>query len=393
MDARRIKEGVYYLGAVDWERRIFDALIPIPDGTTYNSFFIKGSEKTALVDTVDPSKAAVLMERLREVPVLDYVVANHAEPDHAGAIPQVLEKYPRARLVTTPRARSILVNSLGIAEDRFQTVENGQSLSLGDKTLTFIHTPWVHWPETMVSFLNEDRLLFTCDFFGSHYASNHVFVTDPAAVRVAAKRYYAEIMMPFREHIARHLETLAAYDIDVIAPSHGPVYHEPALILNAYRDWVLAPPKNLAVVLYISMHGATRSMVDHLAAVLTDRGVTLQRFDLTNPEIGKVATALVDAGTIVVGTPTVLSSAHPNAMYAAYFTRLLRPKARFGAVLCSMAWGTNAIEQVTEVLSGLELELFDPVLCQGTPGEPCREALTALADAIAGKHAEHGLRI
>ena len=165
MKARQIKEGIFWMGAVDWDRRLFDSLIPLPDGTTYNAYLVRGSEKTVLIDTVDPPMANELLEQLKDISQLDYVISLHAEQDHSGTIPQVLERHPNAKLITTPKAKGMLTDLLKIPETSFISVEDGETLSLGDRTLTFIHTPWVHWPETMVAYLKEDGILFSCDFF------------------------------------------------------------------------------------------------------------------------------------------------------------------------------------------------------------------------------------
>ena len=178
MHKRKIKERIYWMGAVDWDRRLFDSLIPLPDGTTYNAYLIDGSEKTALLDTVDPPTADALLAQLKGVSKLDYVVSHHAEQDHSGTIPRVLERFPDARVVVTPKAKGMLIDLLRVPENAFVTVEDGEILSLGDKTLKFIHAPWVHWPETMVTYLEEDRILFSCDFFGSHIATSDLYVRD-----------------------------------------------------------------------------------------------------------------------------------------------------------------------------------------------------------------------
>ncbi|MBU1707474.1 MBL fold metallo-hydrolase, partial [bacterium] len=150
MKSRKIKEGIYWMGAVDWDRRLFDSLIPLPDGTSYNAYLVRGSEKTALLDTVDPIMVDILMFQLEGIPNIDYIIAHHAEQDHSGTIPHVLEKYKSAMVLTTPKGKGMLVDHLRIPEEKITTVEDGESLSLGDKTLEFIYTPWVHWPETMV---------------------------------------------------------------------------------------------------------------------------------------------------------------------------------------------------------------------------------------------------
>ncbi|MBN2438758.1 MAG: MBL fold metallo-hydrolase, partial [Deltaproteobacteria bacterium] len=219
MQKRKIRERIYWLGAVDWDRRLFDSLIPLPDGTTYNAYLVQGSEKTVLLDTVDPPMAEELMSQLAGVGKIDFIVSHHAEQDHSGTIPRVLERFPEAKVVVTPKAKGMLIDLLKIPENVFITVEDSETLSLGDKTLKFIHTPWVHWPETMVTYLEEDRILFSCDFYGSHIATTDLFVADQGRVYEAAKRYFAEIMMPFRNVITKNIEKLKAYDIQMIAPS------------------------------------------------------------------------------------------------------------------------------------------------------------------------------
>jgi len=219
MKARKIKDRIYWMGSVDWDRRLFDSLIPLPDGTSYNAYLIEGSEKTVLLDSVDSQMADELLAQLEGVSKIDYVISHHAEQDHSGTIPQILEKYPEARLISTPKAKGLLMDLLRIPEESFITVKDGETLSLGDKTLKFIHAPWVHWPETMVTYLKEDKILFSCDFFGSHIATTDLLVTDEGRVYEAAKRYYAEIMMPFRKVIGKNLEKLASYDIEMIAPA------------------------------------------------------------------------------------------------------------------------------------------------------------------------------
>ena len=388
MKAREIKAGVYWVGAVDWDRRLFDALIPLPDGTSYNSYLIKGSEKMALIDTVDPTMDGVLMNHLSQLGVenIDYVIANHAEQDHSGTIPRILEVYSNAKVVTTPKGKGMLMDLLLIAEDRFITVSGGETLSLGNKTLEFIHAPWVHWPETMLTYLREDKMLFPCDLFGSHLATTDLYVTDEGQVYEAAKRYYAEIMMPFHTKIQQHLEWIKDYQIDIIAPSHGPIYDKPSFILEAYRGWVFDPPRNIVVIPYISMHGSTQKMVDYLVGALADRSVTVKQFNLSVVDIGKLAMALVDAATMVIGTPTVLVGPHPNVAYAAFLVNALRPKLQFVSIIGSYGWGSKAVEQLRGMIPNLKVEVLDSVISKGFPKEADFKALDNLAEAIAQKH-------
>ncbi len=390
MKARQIKTNVYWVGAIDWDRRLFDALIPLPDGTSYNAYLVQGSQKIALIDTVDPAMTDVLMTHLNDTPVIDYVIANHAEQDHSGSIPQVLAKYCDAKVVTTPKGKDMLMALLLVPGDRFISVSDGETLSLGDKTLEFIYAPWVHWPETMLTYLREDKILFPCDFFGSHLATTDLYVADEGQVYEAAKRYYAEIMMPFRTSIEKHLEKLNSYKIDVIAPSHGPLYDRASFILEAYRSWIFGPPKNTVVLPYVSMHGSTQKMVDYLVELLAGKGVTVKQFNLAVTDIGKLAIALVDAATMVIGTPTVLVGPHPDIAHAAFLANALRPGLRFVSIIGSYGWGSKAVEQLKGMIPNLKAEVLDPVIIKGVPRDEDFRALDTLAKTIVNKHKEHG---
>jgi flavorubredoxin len=390
MKAKQIKPNIYWVGAIDWDRRLFDALIPLPDGTSYNAYLVRGSQKVALLDTVDPTMTGVLMAYLETVPVIDYVIANHAEQDHSGSIPHVLAKYPDAKIVTTPKCRDLLMALLLVPEARFVTVNDGETLSLGDKTLEFIYAPWVHWPETMLTYVREDRILFPCDLFGSHLATTDMYVLNEGQVYEAAKRYYAEIMMPFHTIIEKHLEKLSGYKIDVIAPSHGPMYDRPSFIMEAYRSWVFGPLKNIVVLPYISMHGSTQKMVEYFVGALVDRGVAVKQFDLAATDIGKLAMALVDAATLVIGTPTVLVGPHPNVAHAAFLANALRPRLQFISIIGSYGWGSKAVEQLTGMIPNLKAEVLAPVISKGFPVEEGFTAMDNLASTIAQKHKERG---
>ncbi len=392
MNPRKIKDDIFWCGAVDWDRRLFDSLIPLPHGTSYNAYLIKGSEKTVLIDSVDPEMKQVLLDSLEGVEKIDYIVSHHAEQDHSGAIPDVIEKYPGAQVICTPKAKDMLMNFLFIPEERIRTVEDKETLSLGNKTLEFIHAPWVHWPETMVSYLREDKVLFSCDFLGSHVATTDLFVTDERLVYRAAKRYYAEIMMPFRTIIEKNLKKLEAYEINLIATSHGPCYDKPEFILDAYRDWVSNDPKNIVVLPYVSMHGSTQKMVDYFVNALVERNVTVKKFNLAVTDIGELAMALVDAATIVVATPTVMGGAHPLAVYATYLANALRPKTKFISIIGSYGWGGKMVEQLAGMISNIKAEVIEPVLAKGLPNDATFKSLDDLAEAIAGKHSENELK-
>ncbi|MHC4394650.1 MAG: FprA family A-type flavoprotein [Planctomycetota bacterium] len=390
---RQIKTNVYTVGAIDWDVRLFDRLIPLPDGTSYNAYLLKASEKTALLDTVDPTRTDVLIDNLVNMGIdkIDYVVAHHAEQDHSGSIPDVLTLYPDARVVTNPKCKQMLIDLHDIEDDKFITVEDGQTLSLGDKTLQFIYLPWVHWPETMGTYLKEEKILFSCDFFGAHLATSSLFADDEATVYESAKRYYAEIMMPFRRQINANLAKLEPMEVDIIAPSHGPVHNRPEFIVGAYKDWASDAVKNEVVVPYVSMHGSTAKMVSYFVDALINRGITVKQFELSTVDIGKLAIALVDAATIVIGSPTVLVGPHPCAAYAAFLANALRPKTKFASIIGSFGWAGKMVEQLAGMVTNLKVEILEPVITKGHPKEGDFTALDRLADEILAKHKELGI--
>jgi len=392
MKKRKIADRISLAGFVDWDARLFDSLIPLPDGTSYNAYLVEGSEKTALIDTVEPEFSSELLAQLEDVSRLDYLVSLHAEQDHSGSIPAVLARYPGAKLVTSVKAKDMLTDLLSIQEESIITVADGETLSLGDKTLEFIYTPWVHWPETMSAYLREDKILFSCDFFGSHIATSDLYVSDEGRVYEAAKRYFAEIMMPFNQIIRKNMDKIGPYEISIIAPSHGPLYPRPSFIIDAYKDWVAGPAKNTVVFPYISMHGSTKSMVDFLVSSLVEKGIKVEQFNLAVTDIGKLAIALVDAGTIVIGTPTVLAGPHPNAVYGAYLANALRPKAKFVSIIGSYGWGGKTVEILAGMISNLKAEIIEPVLSKGFPSESDYKALEKLAVEIEKKHKEQGFK-
>ncbi|MCP2519151.1 FprA family A-type flavoprotein [SCandidatus Aminicenantes bacterium Aminicenantia_JdfR_composite] len=388
MTVQKIKDNVYFVGAIHWDRRLFDELIPLPDGTTYNSYLIKGSKKTALIDAADPAKENELLSNLRNLGVkkLDYLISNHAEQDHSGVISRIVELYPETKIVTNEKCKDFLRELLLIPEDKFYIIKDGDELSLGNKTLKFIFTPWVHWPETMVTYLIEDRILFSCDFFGSHYATSSIFAKEGEKLLEDAKRYYAEIMMPFRKTIVKNIEKISVLDIDIIAPSHGPLYKNPSFIINAYKEWISDDVKNEVLIPYVSMHGSTERMVEYFIDLLVNKGIEVKPFNLSKTDIGELAMALVDAATIVIASPMVLAGAHPAAVYAAFLVNALRPKTRFLSIIGSYGWGGKFVEQLKSLLSNLNAEFIEPVIVKGYPKEKDFKALENLADKILEKH-------
>lgn len=388
MNARLIRNGIYAVGVQDWSRRLFDSLIPLPDGTSYNSYLIEGSEKTAIIDTVDPAFFEEYQANLAGLKRLDYIITLHSEQDHSGSIPMLLELFPSAEVICSPKAKDLLVEHLLLDPAKLRAVEDGEIISLGDKSLRFLYTPWVHWPETIVAYLAEEKILFSCDFLGSHSASSEIYDNGDPAVLEAAKRYYAEIMMPFRTQIRSNLQKISPLEIELVAPSHGPIWNHPEIIVNAYEDWVSDKVQNKVVIPFISMHGSTAKMVDTLSKELIRRNVKVELFDLSVTDIGKLAMALVDAATIVIGSPTVHVGPHPVVAYAAILANAIKPKARFAAIIGSYGWATKVVDKLLGLVPNLQVEVLGAVLCKGEAKDPTKKELIALAELIANKHAE-----
>ena len=393
MTPRAIKDEIYWVGFIDWDRRLFDSLIPTPHGTSYNSYLIKGSEKTALIDTVDFGKDKYLLKTLETAGIkkIDYIISNHAEQDHSGSLPIILEKFPDAKIVTNSKCKELLESFLFIPEEKFIVVKDNEEISLGNKTIQFIIAPWVHWPDTMFSYIKEDKILFSCDFLGSHYATSELFVSDEKEVYLSAKRYYAEIMMPFRTMIKKHLERIDNLDIEIIAPSHGALYNNPSFIIEAYKDWSGDSVKNQVIIPYVSMHGSTKVMVDYLSESLTKKGIEIKLFNLEIADAGELLMALVDAATIVVGASTMLVGPHPLAYYATYLVNAVRPKTKFVSIIGSYGWGGNTVEVLKGLISNIKVELIEPVYIKGFPKEIDFKALDNLAESIHDKHKQLGL--
>ena len=388
MAVKELKPNVYWVGAIDWDRRLFDELIPLPDGTSYNAYLLKGSKKTALIDTVDPIKEDDLLDNLNDLNIekIDYLIVNHAEQDHSGSIPLILELFSEAKVVTNEKCKKMLIDHLLIKEEKIITIKDNDTLSLGNKTLQFIFASWVHWPETMLTYVMEDKILFSCDLFGAHYASSNLWVNNESKVYFSAKRYYAEIMMPFRNNIKKHLEKLDNFEIEVIAPSHGQVYSRPEFILSAYKEWISDEVKNEVVIPFVSMHGSVAEMVHVFSEELMKKNIIVKPFNLTYADIGEIAMAMVDAATIVIASPTVLTGMHPKVASAAYLVNALRPKSRYASIIGSYGWGGKMLEDVSGMLGNLKVEIISPVIVKGYPKEEDFHSLEKLAGEIFERH-------
>ena len=393
MKFQEIKNNIYYCGLNDCDRRIFDELIPLEHGTSYNSYLVKGNEKTAIIDTMYPPKTNEYLKRLSENQIgkVDYIIANHGEQDHSGSIPALLEKFPNAIVLTNPKCAENIKNMLHVPAEKIREIADGEEVSLGDKTLKFIFAPGVHWPDTMFTYIKEDNVICTCDFLGAHYTFSDVFAVESKELEKSAKRYYAEIMMPFRTMCQKYTQMLIDMNVDMVLPSHGPVYKNPSFILDLYADWTSNDPKNLVVLPYVSMYNSTKEMIDKLAEDLNKEGIETFKFDIVDDDLGDLAMALVDAATIVMGTSMVLAGPHPMAVNVAYLAAVLRPKAKFASIIGSYGWGGKLFDIIVNLLAPLKLDLIEPIQIKGKPTEEDFKKVDEMAKTILEKHKSIGL--
>jgi len=385
LNAKEIISGVHWVGVKDAERRIFDALIKLPQGTSYNSYLIKGSTGTAVIDTVLRDFSTEWSGKLSSlVPIadIDYLIMNHAEPDHASSIPYFLSVNTKAKIYMTKAGVALAQKFYQVPTERIVVIKDGDEINLGGKTLRFIEATMLHWPETMFTYLVEDAILFPCDFFGAH-TSLGLYATEVSDIIDQAKKYFAEIMMPFRPFAQKAMDKLAKLELKIIAPSHGPIYQETAELLKNYQSWISGVRQNKAVISYVSMWGDTQTMAQGLAEELKAQGIQVSIYDLASSDIGEVARDLVDAKAWVLGAPAVLNQAHPLASYAINVIDILKPKVPYTAIIGSYGWAKAVETQLAVLLKPLEAEMVGAVEIKGPANQAEQTAVKDLADAIA----------
>ena len=381
-----IAKGVYAVGAKDWNRLVFDAFVPTPNGTSYNSYLVRGQDKTALIDGVGPgfeSELAGKLAQLTDLAALDYIIMNHAEPDHATAIPTIM-KACNATLITSEKGAGMAARFHAVAPERIRTVKEGETINLGGRTLRFIETPWLHWPETMMTYSVEDRILFSCDFFGAHSAFG-TFENDIDDIIPLAKSYFGEIMMPLRSFGKKAMDNLNGIDIAMIAPSPGPVYKNPNLILEQYRIWVVGETRAKAIVAYVTMWNSTEKMVKIMVDALSSYGIEVKTYNLLRDGFDHLSADLVDSRAFVLGTPTVLSNMHPATAYALNVIKMLKPPVKYGVVLNSYGWGKGAVKAASDFFEGAKIENIGAVEVNGPPLEDDKLKIVELARLLADK--------
>ena len=381
--------GVFWVGVLDRERALFDSFMSLPYGTTYNAYLVTGGEKTALIDTVGSDFTDILTKKVSEsvkVEDIDYVVMNHAEPDHGGSIPKILSIAKNARLVASKKGVGMAKLFYDVPEERMMAVEDGSKIELGGKTLRFISAPWLHWPETMFTYCEEDRVLFTCDFFGAHMAADKLYEDEVGDIVLSeARRYYAEIMMIFINPLRKALDKVAELDIKIIGPSHGPVYREPHRIVDAYEKWARGPLEQKAVVIYVSMYGSTAVLEKTIVAALKDEGVDAVAYNMVKSDISQIVTDLVDSSAIIFGSPSFYGGMHPRLASSVELIRTLKPRGKIVAVFGSYGWGGGAAKEIKSRLAPVGFDVIETLEIKGPPGDEALDKARSLGKAVARK--------
>ncbi|MEA2012936.1 MAG: FprA family A-type flavoprotein [Verrucomicrobiota bacterium] len=392
MNSIEIQKNVFSTGYTDWDIRDFHGYTT-KRGSSYNSYLIK-DDKVALIDTVKEPYANNLLRNIKErveLTKVDYVVCNHAEPDHSGALPEVLKICKNATLICNAKCKSTLSMHYDTSSWTFEVVDEKTELSLGKNTLKFINTPMAHWPESMFTYIPEKKLLFSMDVFGQHYATSRPFdyKVDPEAIE-ELKTYYANIIMPYPTQVTKILEKVATFDIEMIAPSHGIIWKENiSKIIQAYKDWAICKSEPKLLIFYDTMWKSTAMMANAIYEGAQKSGIMIKKFDLKNTNITIITEEIIDAATVAVGSPTLNKELMPKLAESLTYVRGLLPKENNKTALAfgSYGWGKKGAQhQVHEYLKSMGCKMLfeEPIQSQYVPTkeilDECRKAGEKLAD-------------
>lgn len=366
----QIRENIFWVGGIDWDIRNFHGY-STPRGTTYNAYLII-DEKITLIDTVKHYLYDEMLARISAVidpAKIDYVVCNHVEMDHSGGLPRLMELIPKATIITSPNGEKGL--KAHYKENwHFTVVNSGETLSLGKKNLTFVHTPMIHWPDNMTCYLPEDKILFSNDAFGQHIATTERFDDQLALgiIQEEAAKYYANIVLPYGNQVQKALGVIGGLDIEVIAPSHGIIWRSQIpLILSEYQKWSTNHIDNKAVIVYDSMWGSTQKIAYAIGEGFENNGISAIMMNLKTNDISDIMTQVLTAKYISIGSPTLNNNMLPTV--AAFLTYLkgLAPKERIGLAFGSYGWGGQSVGMIEEELKSLGFDLLEKIKIQYIP--------------------------
>ena len=397
-----LRENINWVGYVDWTVRDFHGY-KTDRGTTYNAYLMR-DDKTALIDTVKALFADNILgnlSALTDLGQVDYVVCNHAEPDHSGALPRVMEALPNATLLCDKRCEAALARYYDMSGWSIRIVATGEKVSLGKRTLQFIETPMLHWPDSMFTYIPEENLLFSMDAFGQHYATSHRF-DDEVSLAITmeeAKTYYANIVMPYGKRVAEVLKQAAEMDIQMIAPSHGVIWRSHLReILEAYRGWSVCRPHSKVLVIYDTMWNSTAEMAQAIHEGACLPAVEAQLICVRQTNLTRIAAEVIDAAAIAVGSATLNGEMMPMVGAALTYLKGLRPAGKAGFAFGSFGWGRGGPEAVDEYLRAMKWDtLREPLKAQYRPTvdvlDQCRAAGRMLAERAIEMAAGHEMSL
>jgi flavorubredoxin len=389
MTLATLRENIDWVGAVDWAIRDFHSY-DTEHGATYNAYLVR-DEKTALIDTVKRPFAAELLRNVASLvdpAKVDYIVCNHAELDHSGALPQVIAAMPQATLLCDKKCAATLAEHFDTSAWKIRVVAGGEAVSLGRRTLRFVETPMVHWPESMFTYVPEERLLFSMDAFGQHYATSERFDDEAELPRVMqeAKTYYANIVLPFGKSVLSCLERIAGLEIDMIAPSHGLIWRRYGVeIVEAYRNWANHRAQPKVLVIYDTMWESTALMAQAILEGATRPGVSTQLIHVRRTNLTRIAGEVLDAAAVAFGCSTLNRGMMPMAAAVLCYLEGLRPLGKASLAFGSYGWGRGGPEAVQEALRRMEWEIVhEPIRAHYRPTPEilaeCRQAGQLLAE-------------
>ncbi len=386
-----IKKDIYWTGVLDPELRVFDILMSTERGTTYNSYLVKG-EKIAVIDTAKGRFYEQFLSNIKslvEPEDLDYIVCNHMEPDHSGSLARFLTEAKNARVVVS-RTGEHYVNNIVNAEVNPLKMGDGDTLDLGGKTLRFISAPFLHWPDTMFTYAVEDKVLFPCDVFGSHYCDERLYDDLVSDFSYEFEYYYQVIMRPFRERILQAVDKIRDLDIEMVAPSHGPILRgDPWKYINQYVEWSTPSPteSKKVLVFYASAYGNTKAMAEEIAKGTAIDGVDVEAYDVTKIELGDLLGPIEAAQALIIGSPTFNGDAVKPIWDLLSSLATIRLRGKVGAAFGSYGWSGEAVGMIEERLKSLKFKVPQPglkfaLVPTAEELESCREFGRKIAESL-----------
>ncbi|MFH2000815.1 MAG: flavodoxin domain-containing protein [Planctomycetota bacterium] len=393
--AVKITDHVYWVGAIDWAIRDFHGYFT-KRGTTYNAFLIM-ADKITLIDTVKKPFLDEMMSRIASVtdPAnIDYIVSNHAEMDHSGCLPSLLHRIKPEKVFASTHGVKCLKEHFHF-DHELTEVKNGEKLSLGDMTLSFLATPMLHWPDSMFSLLEEEGVLFSQDAFGMHLASNVLFADEQRewVLRYEAAKYFANILLPYASRVSDLMEKTAGLisGIRIVAPDHGPIWRQNVgFIIDCYHEWSAQKPTNKAVVIYDTMWESTARMAEAIGEGLSRRGdVWVKVLPIRTSHRSDIATEVFDAGALIVGSPTLNNNLFPTVADLLYYLKGLKPLNKVGAAFGSYGWSGESIKQINAFLDEMNVErIGDGIKTRYVPDNSVLEECVALGRSVADRMME-----